>query len=122
MGIRKLACTWYVSWLIATTAKKITLSDNSVITVTLDGSFVAAALLALNAGQPDNNSDLMRKVFLDSHCVGRLEILRTSCPIFGVDQLLQNRMVPISTALREGVTVDTTANHYNLILAMKTKR
>lgn len=105
----------------ATTAKKkITLSDNSVVTVTLDGSFVAAALAALNAGQPDNSSDLMHQNLLG---FTYLETFGdTENKLLGAASI--NYFKPNGTniyRLEEDITVDTTATHYNLILAMKTK-
>ena len=103
-----------------TAKKKITLSDNSVVTVTLDGSFVAAALAALNAGQKDNSSDLMHQNILGFTYIETFG--DTENKLLGAASI--NYFKPNGTniyRLEEDVTVDTTATHYNLILAMKTK-
>jgi hypothetical protein len=100
--------------------KKITYSDGSVVTATLDGSFVAAAICACVAGMPGNDRTILRtNVFgfdyIETFNESTNAILGAASTIYfkpngtGVYQIM------------EDVTVDTQAMHYQLILAMKTK-
>ena len=103
-----------------TARKKITLSDNSVVTVTLDGSFVAAAIAARNAGQPDNASTILHTNIYGFSYVETFD--DTENKIIGGASVIW--FTPNGTGIyriEEDITVDTTASHYNLILAMKTK-
>ena len=100
--------------------KKITYSDGSVVTATLDGSFVAAAICAKIAGMPDNASDILRQNIYGFDYVETFN--DTTNNIIGASSTIYFR--PNGTGvyqIMEDVTVDTQASHYNLILAMKTK-
>jgi hypothetical protein len=108
--------------LVAPTAarKKIALSDNSVVTVTLDGSFVAAAIAARIAGQPDNSSTILHTNILGFDYVETFDDTENKL-VGGASMLWFTNNGTGIYRIEEDITVDTTASHYNLILAMKTK-
>lgn len=100
--------------------KKIVLSDNSVVTVTLDGSFVAAAIAARIAGQPDNSSTILHSNILGFDYVETFDDTENKL-LGGASMIWFTNNGTGIYRIEEDVTVDTSASHYNLILAMKTK-
>jgi hypothetical protein len=103
-----------------TARKKIALSDNSVVTVTLDGSFVAAAIAARIAGQPDNSSTILHSNILGFSYVETFNDTENKL-LGGASTIYFTRNGTGVYRIEEDITVDTTASHYNLLLAMKTK-
>lgn len=98
----------------------ITLSDGSVVTARLDGSFVAAAICARVAGMTSNSSTILRS---NVYGFSYIETFNESVNnILGAASTVY--FMPNGTnvyQIMEDVTVDTQADHYNLIMAMKTK-
>lgn len=105
----------------STAQMRLTRYDGTVITVTLDGSFVAAAIAAMVAGMPNNSTDILRK---NIYGFSYIETFNdTINDQLGAASILYFKPNGTNTyQIMEDVTVDKTAAHYNLILAMKTKQ
>lgn len=100
--------------------KSITLSDGSVVTAVLDGSFIAAAISARIAGMTSNASTILRTNIYGFSYIETFN--ETVNNILGAASVIY--FMPNGTntyQIMEDVTVDTQASHYNLLIAMKTK-
>ena len=97
------------------------LDDGSTVTPTLDGSFVAVALAAMVCGQSNNSTSMLKQKingfkYIQTYNDTINRKLGGSNIIYFTDQ--GSNVYEIE----EDVTVDTYANHYHEILAMREKQ
>lgn len=109
--------------MVAPTSAKVTvvLDDGTTAKPTVDGSFVAAALAALVCGQPNNSTSMLKQKIKGFTAIQTYNdtvnrVLGAANVIWFTDQGSSVFQV------EEDVTVDTYANHYHEILAMRMKQ